>query len=75
MANPPPAAWAVDSQTETIGLDASGRPVEGIKVMFHTDKIPAASVFVPRAGYSAATVEAAIKGYLVHLQAVANLGG
>jgi len=75
MANPPMPSWGVDGQIETIGLDGSGRPVEGIKVMFHTDKIPAASVFVPKANYSAATVEAAIKGYLVHLQAVANLGG
>ncbi len=69
------SAWKVDNQIETIGLDGTNKPVEGIKVLFHTDKIASASVFLPKAGYSADKVKAAIVAYLAHLDAVHALSG
>lgn len=75
MAGSSVSRWAVDNQIETIGLDPTGKPVEGIKVLFHTDKVAAASVFIPRAGYNAEKVRAAIMEYLAHLDAVHNLSG
>lgn len=67
--------WKVKTQTETVGLGPDGKPTEGVKVVFETDAGIVGSVFVPKLGFNANKVKAAIQEYVGHLDATAKLGG
>lgn len=67
--------WTVTDQQETTDLGPDGRATIGVRVNFKTTKGITGSVFVPRAMYSVANVQAAISDYVAQLHAVAGLSG
>jgi hypothetical protein len=68
--NAPVTGWTVESQMETVGLDPTGRAVEGVKVFFVTGPGVRASVFVPKDKYTPDNVRAAIADYAGRLTQV-----
>ena len=71
----PQTGWRIESQQETTELDASGRVVNGVRVMFVTAKGNHGSVFVSRAMYSIPNVQAAVANAAGTMDGVANLRG
>lgn len=75
MANAPTTGWHVESQVETMGLDPSGKAVEGVKVGFQTGKGVHASVFIPKDRYTPDNVRAAIAASAAAIDQVHSFSG
>lgn len=68
------AGYKVISQNQTVELRADGRFVDVFEVTFETETGSSGMVKVPVAGYSAATVQAAIQPLADHMVAIDALG-
>lgn len=75
MASAVPYTWKVEYQQETVDLGPDGKAVAGVKVGYVTNHGVHASVFVPKAGFSADAVKAAIAAAYKHLDDVHKLSG
>jgi hypothetical protein len=73
--NAPITGWAVTSQLETYGPDATGQAVEGVKITFRTGKGVTASVFVPKSRYTPDNARAAIAAQAAAIDAVHTMTG
>jgi hypothetical protein len=72
----PPAGswtWKTESQTEGFGPGPDGKIVEGVRVGLVTALGVHGSIFIAKAGYSAAAVKAAAEVWYAHIDAVARL--
>lgn len=63
------------SQVEELGVMPNGQTAQGYRVYFTTEKGVRGSVFVPKAGYSVANVQAAVLQHAYELDQVQALGG
>lgn len=73
-ASMPDVPIKIESQVETTELDPMNKPVRGVRVTFSLPSGTTASVFVPSATYTTASVMAAISQYAAHLSAVDKIG-
>ena len=73
--NAPTTGWNVDYQQETVGLDASGRTVPGVKVGFITGKGVRSSVFIPQTLYTPTNVRAQIAAMAAQVDEVQGMSG
>jgi hypothetical protein len=71
----PSGGWKVENQVAKVGLDGSGRAVEGMEVFFVTAKGNHASVFIPKARYNVDTVRAAVMEQVAVIDAIHDLKG
>lgn len=69
------SGWQIESQTETVELDARQRAIQGYSVAFLTGQGHRGSVFVPKAQYTPLNVRAAVAAAANTLDEVGKLSG
>lgn len=69
------SGWSIESQTETLELDARQRAVQGYSVAFVTGKGHRGSVFIPKNQYTPINVRATVAAAANTLDEVAGLTG
>jgi hypothetical protein len=73
MAPPVGWTWKTESQTEGFGPGPDGKIIEGVRVGLVTAHGVHGSIFVPKAGYSAAMVKSAAEAWYAQVDGVAKL--
>lgn len=68
--------WTIEGQIPTVDLDASGRPIRGVRVSYliYATQVRD-SVFIPQARYNPDTVKAAVAEAVKNHNAVSQLQG
>lgn len=67
--------WKIEYQAETVALGPDGRAQEGVKVAFVTELGNHGSVFMPRALYSTANVQASVAQAAAQMDEIHQLRG
>lgn len=73
--NAPPNKFVIESQVEQYGTDAAGRPAEGVRVGFITEKGIRRSVFIPRDQYRPDIVKATVQAEAAKTDLIHGLTG
>jgi hypothetical protein len=71
----PVSGWYVEDQKETVDLGPDGKPTQGMRVYFVTGLGVHSSLFIPKARYSLANVQAAVGVAAAEIDAVHKLTG
>lgn len=78
MSMPNPAdltSWQVTGQTEYTQVNATGPPVNGVKVFYQTGQGHTGSVFVPYSQYNTQNVRSLVSAAAAQMDAIGQLSG